>query len=46
MKFALIFFGLLVLAGTSVRAQCKDCGCKAKCSTTCRCKHDENPKAP
>jgi|GEM_PF-2615072 hypothetical protein len=46
MKLALIFLGLLVLASTSVRAQCKDCGCKAKCSTTYQCKHGAKPEAP
>jgi hypothetical protein len=26
-------------------AQCKDCGCKAKCSPECKCQHDEKSQA-
>jgi hypothetical protein len=41
-------FSLLTLVSLSVvpaQAQCKDCGCKAKCSPTCECKHDQKPEA-
>jgi hypothetical protein len=45
MKLFLSLLGLLVIAAVPVRAQCKDCGCKAKCSPTCQCQHEEKPKA-
>jgi hypothetical protein len=37
--------GILALAAFSAQAQCKDCGCKEKCSPSCNCQHDEKPKA-
>jgi hypothetical protein len=46
MKLSLILLGLLALVIAPVQAKCKDCGCKAKCSTSCQCKHEEKPKAP
>ena len=46
MKLAYILLGLLTLGLSPAQAQCKDCGCKAKCSTTCQCQHDKKPKAP
>ncbi|MEX1111379.1 MAG: hypothetical protein WEB31_06225 [Chthoniobacterales bacterium] len=46
MKALLLTFVLLVAALTPVRAQGKDCGCQAKCSPTCQCKHEEKTKAP
>jgi hypothetical protein len=45
MKLFLSLLSLLVIATVPVQAQCKDCGCKEKCSPTCQCKHDEKPKA-
>ena len=45
MKAFLSLFAILVLAAIPAQAQCKDCGCKEKCSPTCQCKHDEKPKA-
>ena len=45
MKLAYILLGLLTLAISPVQAQCKDCGCKDKCSPSCKCPHDEKPKA-
>jgi len=44
MKFLLPFLTLLSLTVVSAQAQCKDCGCKEKCSPKCTCKHDETPK--
>jgi hypothetical protein len=37
MKLAYILLGLLTLAISPVQAQCKDCGCKDKCSPSCKC---------
>lgn len=45
MKLSLILLGILTLAIAPARAQCKDCGCKAKCSPECKCPRDERPKA-
>ena len=45
MKLAYILLGLLTLAISPVQAQCKDCGCKDKCSPSCKCAHDEKPQA-
>ena len=44
MKLILIALGSLALAVTPAQAQCKDCGCKEKCSPQCQCKHDEKPE--
>jgi hypothetical protein len=45
MKLLLGFLGLLVIATAPAWAQCKDCGCKAKCSPECKCQHDEKSQA-
>jgi hypothetical protein len=37
MKLSLTLLCLFVLAATAAYAQCKECGCKAKCSPTCEC---------
>jgi predicted S18 family serine protease len=44
MKVLLTLLGLLTLATAPALAQCKACGCQAKCSPTCECKHDEKPQ--
>jgi len=43
MKTLIVLLGLLLAAG-SAHAQCKDCGCKAKCSPTCQCPQDGKAK--
>ena len=45
MKVLLTLLGLLTLAIAPAQAQCKDCGCKEKCTLKCTCQHDEKPKA-
>jgi hypothetical protein len=45
MKMFNILLGLLILAITPAQAQCKDCGCKDKCTPSCKCTHGEKPKA-
>jgi hypothetical protein len=45
MKFLLTVLGLLALATAPAQAQCRDCGCKEKCSPTCQCKHNQKPEA-
>ena len=45
MKMFNILLGLLILAAAPAQAQCKDCGCKEKCTPQCKCQHDEKPKA-
>ena len=45
MKKFNILMALLILAVTPAQAQCKDCGCNDKCSPSCKCPHDETPKA-
>ena len=45
MKMFNILLGMLILAVAPAQAQCKDCGCKDKCSPSCKCQHDEKPKA-
>ena len=45
MKLILTLLGLLALVAVPAQAQCKDCGCKAKCTTSCQCRHGEKPKA-
>jgi hypothetical protein len=44
MKFLLTLLSLFALATAPALAQCKACGCQAKCSPTCECKHDEKPQ--
>jgi hypothetical protein len=45
MKFLLSLLAVMTLSAVPVQAQCKDCGCKDKCSPSCKCPHDEKPKA-
>ena len=44
MKLPLLLLGLLILAIAPAQAQCKDRGCKEKCSPKCRCVQDEKPQ--
>ena len=45
MKAIFALLSLLTVAVAPAQAQCKDCGCKEKCSPTCECKHDQKPEA-
>ena len=45
MKLLITLLGLLALSTIPAQAQCKDCGCKEKCSPKCTCQHDEKPQA-
>ena len=45
MKLLLCLLTLIALSTIHVQAQCKDCGCKEKCSPKCSCQHDQKPKA-
>jgi len=44
MKFLLSLLAFVAFSVVSVQAQCKDCGCKEKCTPKCRCKHEEKSK--
>jgi hypothetical protein len=41
MKTFLSLLALLALSAIPAQAQCKDCGCKEKCSPKCRCELPE-----
>jgi hypothetical protein len=41
MKAILTFLLVTVAATGAAFANCKDCGCKTKCSTACKCQHDK-----
>lgn len=45
MKFLLSLLTLITLSALPAQAQCKNCGCKEKCTPQCKCQHDATPKA-
>jgi hypothetical protein len=44
MKTLLAILGLLAAVSAPALAQCKDCGCKEKCSPGCSCPHEAKPQ--